>query len=253
MIVLQHLAIRAGGRVLAREIDFAAAAGECIAVVGPNGAGKTTLLRTLAGLIAPAAGSIQVDGHDIAQLGTARAQHVAFIASDESVFEALRVHEVVANGRYPYHSWWDWREHESDRDAVTAALRSVGMADFHDRFFSTLSSGEQQRVWLAMALAQQTSTLLLDEPTSHLDVRVAYEILERLHMMRDEGKTVICVMHDLNQALAFSDRLCVLGDDGYLGMYSPAQALQAHVLDRAFGVELQSISNEQGRAFIVPR
>lgn len=253
MIEAHGLAIRAGGRILAREIDFAAGAGECIAVVGPNGAGKTTLLRTLAGLLAPASGSISVDGEDIGHLGTARAQHVAFIASDESVFETLRVHEVVATGRYPYHAWWDWREHERDRDAVMAALRSVGMTDFHDRLFATLSSGEQQRVWLAMALAQQTSTLLLDEPTSHLDVRVASEILALLHTMRDEGKSVICVMHDLNQALAFAGRLLVLGEDGYLGVYSPERALQARVLDQAFGIELQSATGLAGRTFIFPR
>src|SRR5581483_5894466 len=118
-----------------------------------------------------------------------RALRVALVAGDDVLLDALRVRDVVAIGRFPHHRWWQWTEREADRTAVDRALEAVGIAPFAERFFATLSSGERQRVWIALGLAQETPVLLLDEPTSHLDVRVAHYILALLRSLADEGKT----------------------------------------------------------------
>ena len=136
-----------------------------------------------------------------------RALRVAFVTSDEVLPDALRVRDVVAIGRFPHHRWWQWREDVLDGESVEAALEAVGIGRLADRLFSTLSSGERQRVWIALGLAQATPVLLLDEPTSHLDVRVAHEILGLLRKLARSGKTIACVLHDLNDAAAYADRI----------------------------------------------
>ncbi|MBV8433458.1 MAG: ABC transporter ATP-binding protein [Candidatus Eremiobacteraeota bacterium] len=247
MIGLESVALDVGGRRLLDGIDGSIASGEFVAIVGPNGAGKTTLLRAIAGLHPPAAGRITVNGRDVSTMAPLRrALAIAMVTSDDVLFEALRVRDVAAIGRFPHHRWWQWRERPEDDDAVSSALHSLGLDAFAERFVWTLSTGERQRVWIAAGLAQATPVLLLDEPTSHLDLRVAHEILSLLRAQTRTGKTVACVMHDVNDAAAYADRIALLGDGRLAAFDVPDRVLASDVLEQTYGVAMQRLTLPDG-------
>lgn len=254
MIALRGVTLEVGGRVLLEGIDARFEPGEFAAVLGPNGVGKTTLMRTIAGLHPAANGSVEIDGADVAHLRAAqRALRVAFVTSDEVLPDALRVRDVVAIGRFPHHRWWQWREDVLDGESVEAALEAVGIGRLADRLFSTLSSGERQRVWIALGLAQATPVLLLDEPTSHLDVRVAHEILGLLRDLARSGKTIACVLHDLNDAAAYADRILLLGGGRLLCAGSPDEVLGSDLLEKAYEVAIERVRLGDGRLRVFGR
>jgi iron complex transport system ATP-binding protein len=254
MIAAEHLSLIAGERVLLRDVAFHIEQGEFVAVLGPNGAGKTTLLRTLAGVRVPDAGKIILDRRDVAQLNAAeRARLIAHITSDDLFIDQLRVRDVVAMGRYAHHRWWQWHEEPGDESAIGDAIESVGMAGFAQRRFDTLSSGERQRIWIALGLAQAAPLLLLDEPTSHLDIHVAHDILALLRAQARSGKTVVCVLHDLNEAAEFSDRLLLIGDGHLLAFDTPESVLQSRVIERAYGIEMEIVRTPSDALRVFPR
>ena len=157
------------------------------------------------------------------------------------MLDALCARDVVAIGRFPYHRWWQWRSRADDDTAINGALEAVGMRCFAQRPFSQLSSGERQRVWIALGLAQETPTFLLDEPTSHLDVRVAHEILELLRRLARTGKTIVCALHDLNEAAAYADRIALLGDGGMLAVAPTETLLNDPRVERVYGIAMERI------------
>ena len=254
MIELRDARLDVGGRVLLDGLDATFAPGELTAILGRNGAGKTTLLRAIAGLHAPAAGSIRIGGADVTALAPVeRALRVALVAGDDVLLDALRVRDVVAVGRFPHHRWWQWQERPADCDAVERALELVGIGDFSERSFATLSSGERQRVWIALGLAQQTPVLLLDEPTSHLDVRVAHDILALLRRLADGGKSVVCALHDLNEAAAYADRVALLGDGRLLCAGEPDAVLSGDLPERTYGIAMERVRLADGRLRLFTR
>lgn len=247
MIDAERLTLRVGERVLFRDASFRVRDGEFVAVLGANGAGKTTLLRTLAGVRAADGGSVRAGGRDICTLRPAeRARLIAHIAADELFIDRLTVRDVVAMGRYAHHQWWQWREEDCDESAVREALSAVGMDAFAGRRFDTLSSGERQRIWIALALAQDARLLLLDEPTSHLDVRVAREILELLMRQAHSGRSVICVLHDVNEAVEFADRILLIGCGRVLAFDEPERAATPELLYEAYGVRMERLRTASG-------
>ncbi|MBC5814953.1 MAG: ABC transporter ATP-binding protein [Candidatus Eremiobacteraeota bacterium] len=253
MIAASQLALRIANRVLLENMNFSVTSGEFIAVLGPNGVGKTTFLRAIAGMHDIAGGSLSIEGRAIGSLTISeRARTIAFMVSDDAPVDAMPVRAAVASGRYAYHRWWEWRETEKDATVIAQALADVHMSEFSARRFDTLSSGERQRVWLALGLAQEAPLLLLDEPTSHLDVRVAHEILQLLRQLAHSGKTVICVLHDMNEALEFADRLMILSDRSILAFDTPAAIVQNGVLDRAYGIKLEAVRSATGALRVFP-
>lgn len=253
MIAVRNLELRVGGKPLLADMSFEIGSGEFVAILGRNGAGKTTLLRALAGLHPPERGSVALNSRAIAAFAPAeRSRAIAFVTSDDIFADRLTVREVVAAGRYPHHRWWQWTQEPRDAAAIAAALAAVELQSFADREFATLSSGERQRVWIALAIAQEAPLLFLDEPTSHLDLRAAQHILKLLHEQVKAGKTVVCVLHDPNEAAAYADRAMLLAGGSILAFEGTERALSPALLEQAYGLKMESVVNPAGVRRIFP-
>lgn len=241
-VSLRGARITVGKRTLFERLDLDMLPGEFWAVVGPNGVGKTTLLRTIAGLQRLGSGDVLVDGTQLGRLTPrARAGYVALLTSETGAPSGMSVRDVVATGRFASRAWWGWNERADDHAAAQEALARVGLAELADRPCETLSSGERQRAWLALALAQRARTILLDEPTSHLDVRFAREILSLLRNIAAAGTTIVAVLHDLNEAATFADRVALFGERSLLSAGPPRSALLPDALQRAYGIAFEAV------------
>ncbi|HYZ16857.1 MAG TPA: ABC transporter ATP-binding protein [Candidatus Acidoferrum sp.] len=248
-LALERIAIARGGRTLLREIDLELHSG-VVALLGPNGVGKTTLLRTMAGVLAPAAGTITLDGVDVRTLEPrARARRIALVEPTEPVLAALRVEDAVGAARFPHHRWFEWEPNAADREAIDEALARTALDGYREREIGTLSAGERQRVWIALAIAQRAGVVLLDEPTSHLDLRASVETLHLTRELAAAGALVVMVVHALEEAAAFADRIVVLGDGGVIADGAPSDALRSDVIERAYGVTIAVERGPDGLAF----
>jgi len=224
------------GAVL-RDVDLCVQKGEMVGLIGPNGAGKTTLIRLISGILDARQGDIQLDGMDTKKLKRSTiAREVAVVPQQFNVPFAYKVEEVVMLGRTPFMKpWHDFSA--KDRDVVVRTMDTVGIGRLARRCFSELSGGERQKVVLAMALAQETALLLLDEPTAHLDISHQVEILELLADMNEKGRlTIIAAMHDLNLASAYFRRLVLLKDGAVIADGSPGQVLTSSTIASAYSV-----------------
>ena len=253
MIEIRHLDLSIGTRRLVGDISVTIDRGEFVALLGPNGVGKTTFLRSLCGLHPVPPSRVFLDGDDVTTISIHdRAHKIAYLATDDLFDEALLVRDVIASGRYAHRVWWRWDESPDDRAAIEAAMDAVRMAPFAGRRFATLSSGERQRVWIAMALAQEAPILLLDEPTGHLDVRVADAILALLRERARAGTTILCAIHDLNEAAAFADRMLLFGCEKMLACMPPDDLFASSHLEAAYGIPMHPIALPDGRLRVFP-
>ncbi|HLX59267.1 MAG TPA: ABC transporter ATP-binding protein, partial [Ktedonobacteraceae bacterium] len=221
------------------DVHFQVRAGEMVGLLGPNGSGKTTLLRLVSGALRPQEGAVVLDGRDARAWGRRElARRVAVVPQEMHVPFAFSVEELVSLGRTPYQHLLGSNTREDQR-IVGGALQAADIGGLARRIFNELSGGEQQRVIVAMALAQQPTLLLLDEPTSHLDIKYQIELLELVQQLnRETGVTVIAAMHDLNLAARYFPRL-VLFQRGIVADATPAEVLEPHLLQRVYGVKVQ--------------
>jgi iron complex transport system ATP-binding protein len=235
-------------------VTFEARQHELIAILGPNASGKSTLLGLLAGLHAPLAGRIALDGTEIGKLDArARAQRIALVQQESELLFPLRVWEYVLQGRYPYGRRLRF---ESQEDCLMAgnALAQVGADALRDRWMDQLSGGEKQRVILARALAQQPLLLLLDEPTQHLDIGGKVELLRRLRKLAAERRyTVLVVTHELDLAAEFSDRIVLLHKGKCLRAGTPAEVYDRATLEEVFDAPLEVEMRANGRPRVTLR
>ncbi|NJL83627.1 MAG: ABC transporter ATP-binding protein [Chloroflexaceae bacterium] len=219
------------------DLDFTLPAGKITALVGPNGCGKSTLLRGLARLHKPHRGAVYLDGISILERSTkAVAKRLGLLPQSAIAPEGLTVRQLVAQGRYPHQSWWQqWSS--QDETEVETALEITGMRELGDRLVDTLSGGQRQRAWIAMVLAQNTDILLLDEPTTFLDLAHQIEILDLLHdLNRRQGRTIALVQHDLNQACRYADYLAVMKNGHLYAQGTPAQVMTETMVQEVFGI-----------------
>ncbi|MBV8151127.1 MAG: ABC transporter ATP-binding protein [Candidatus Eremiobacteraeota bacterium] len=249
-LVVRDVRLHVAGRLLLDRVSFDAQRGECVAIIGANGAGKTTLLRAIAGLWPATGGDIMLDANPLPkQRARERARRVALVTADEALFDGMTVREAVAAGRYAHHPWWDWHASLADESAIDGALDSVGLEGLAMQSMGTLSTGERGRAWMALALAQDAELLLLDEPTSHLDVRYAIEALELLRRVVSRGRIAVVALHSLEEAAEFADRVVVLGERTMLAFGRPRDVLDEPTLARAYGVTLDVVVAGGGLLF----
>lgn len=229
---------RAGRCLLVDGVTLSLEPGRFVGLVGPNGAGKSTLIRLLAGLITPSAGKVYLEGRDLGRLDPEqRARAVARVPQSPPRSLDFTALEVALMGRYAHSP--GWRDREEDRAAAREALAAAGAGHLADRVFCTLSGGEQQRVIIARALAQDTRVLLLDEPTANLDLRYQLEVMDTVRRLAHTRRlAVLAAIHDLSLAARFADELLLLHQGRLVAAGSPDQVLHPGVLRRVFGVEV---------------
>jgi iron complex transport system ATP-binding protein len=241
-------------RVVVRDLDLQLTDGSFTAIVGPNGCGKSTLLRALGRLLRPVSGRVLLDGRAIARTPTREVARVLGLLPQTPLApEGLTVGDLVARGRHPHQSWLrQWSR--DDEAAVAEALTWTDMADLADRPVDQLSGGQRQRAWISMALAQGTDLLLLDEPTTYLDLSHQIDVLElvaRLHAER--GRTVVVVLHDLNLAARYAQRLVAMDDGALVASGTPEEVLTERLLADVFDLEARIVPDPvAGTPMVVP-
>ena len=240
--------------LIVEQLEIAIPTGKITILVGPNGCGKSTLLKGLGRLLAPREGVVYLDGKAIAEQSTkAIARQLGILPQGPVAPEGLTVRELVAQGRYPYQTWLQqWSE--ADERAVERALATTEMTELGDRPLDNLSGGQRQRAWIAMTLAQDTDILLLDEPTTFLDLAHQIEVLDLLYdLNQSQGRTIVMVLHDLNQACRYADCLIALRDGKVYAQGTPDRVVTEEIVREVFGIDSRIVSDPvTGTAMCVP-
>ncbi|AUH68869.1 ABC transporter ATP-binding protein [Gordonia sp. PS3] len=250
----ERLSVGYDGTTIIDGLDVTIPTGRVTTIVGPNGCGKSTLLRTLSRLLSPSAGVVILDGKDIAtQKPKQVARTLGLLPQNPIAPDGLTVADLVSRGRHPHQSWYRQWSRE-DEVAVAEAMELTSTTELADRAVDSLSGGQRQRVWIAMTLAQQTDLVLLDEPTTYLDLAHAVDVLDLVDELRTEhGKTVVMVLHDLNLAARYSDSLVVMRSGEIVAEGSPNDVLTPELLAAAFGLESQIVTDPiGGTPMVVP-
>lgn len=232
-----------GGATILKGVDLNISGSKVVGVIGPNGSGKSTLLRCIYRVLKPSAGAVFLDGRPMQQIPVREsAQKIAVVAQHNFYNFEFSVEEVVLMGRSPYKKALE-RDNAEDYRIVRHALDQVGMGAFAERSFSTLSGGEQQRVILARALAQQTPCLILDEPTNHLDITYQLELMD---IVQGLGRTVVAAIHDLNIAAMYCTRLFVMEKGQLVASGTPEEVLTPELIRQVYGVKAKVFRDEAG-------
>jgi iron complex transport system ATP-binding protein len=243
-----------GGDPVVRDLTLEIQDGRVTTIVGPNGCGKSTLLRTLARLLTPTGGQVLLDGRPIAEVPTREvSRRLALLPQSPVAPDGLLVRDLVGRGRHPHQRWFrQWSP--DDEQVVEAALRMTDTWDLRDRAIDQLSGGQRQRAWVAMTLAQDTDLVLLDEPTTFLDLAHQVEVLELVSRLnRERGRTVAMVLHDLNLAARYSDLVVVMKDGAVVTQGSPREVFSVGLLAEVFGLVADVLDDPRtGLPVVVP-
>jgi len=236
-LAAERLSLTYGGTAIVEGLDFAVPDRAFTALVGPNGSGKSTILRALAGLLAPRNGTVLLDGRSIAHRPAREtARRIGILSQGPAAPEGLTVLDLVRQGRYPHRSLFG-RWSSADEDACAQALQMTGTEALRDRLLDSLSGGQRQRAWIAMALAQETDILLLDEPTTFLDLAHQIELMDLIASLVDErGTTVVAVLHDLNQAARYAGHMVLLKAGRIVAAGEPQHVMTARTIEHVFDV-----------------
>jgi iron complex transport system ATP-binding protein len=248
---VENLTFAYDGRPVLQGITLDVRAGEFLALIGPNGSGKTTLLRAISGVLPVTAGAVYVQvvdrgAHLVSELSAQElARSLAAVEQETYVAFDFTVREIVALGRLPHLNKLQAFS-ASDQRRVDEVMQRVGITQFAERSVQSLSSGERQRVFIAMALAQEPKVLLLDEPTAHLDLRYQLEIMELVRGLVDRGLAVIAAVHDLNLAARYSDRVAVLSQGRVVNCGPPQEMLTSELIEEVWGVKVELVHGPDG-------
>ncbi|AER83238.1 iron-enterobactin transporter ATP-binding component [Escherichia coli str. 'clone D i14'] len=250
----EQLTLGYGKYTVAENLTVEIPDGHFTAIIGPNGCGKSTLLRTLSRLMTPAHGHVWLDGEHIQHYASKEvARRIGLLAQNATTPGDITVQELVARGRYPHQPLFTrWRK--EDEDAVTKAMQATGITHLADQSVDTLSGGQRQRAWIAMVLAQETAIMLLDEPTTWLDISHQIDLLELLsELNREKGYTLAAVLHDLNQACRYASHLIALREGKIVAQGAPKEIVTAELIERIYGLRCMIIDDPvAGTPLVVP-
>jgi len=240
--------------VIARDLSVAIPEHEFTVVIGPNACGKSTLLKALSRLIAPRAGAVTLDGRDVGAYGAKEfARALALLPQSSQAPSGITVGDLVARGRFPHQRFLrQWSV--ADEEAVGRAMAATGVDDLADRLMDELSGGQRQRAWLAMVLAQETGALVLDEPTTFLDIAHQIEVLELCERLHAEGdRTIVAVLHDLNQAARYGTHVIAMREGEVVAQGRPEDVITESLVADVFGVRASVVpSPDHGAPLVVP-
>jgi ABC-type cobalamin/Fe3+-siderophores transport system ATPase subunit len=242
-------------KTISEHLDLDVPQGRFTAIIGPNACGKSTLLRALSRLLKPAKGEVLLDGRDInSRPAREVARRLGLLPQSSIAPDGISVAELVARGRFPHQKLIrQWTA--EDEAAVVAAMAATGVTDLSGELVDTLSGGQRQRVWVAMVLAQQTPIVLLDEPTTFLDIAHQIELLELcVRLNREQGTTMVAVLHDLNQASRYADHIVVMKAGRIVEQGEPRSVITAELIEEVFGLGCRIIDDpETGTPLVIPR
>ena len=235
MITVSDLRVSYDGTEVLHGIDASFPDGKITAIIGPNGCGKSTTLRSLVRMAPQISGRIMLDDQDLSLLSPQElARRIAYLPQSRSVPD-ITVERLVLHGRFPYLSF-PRRYRREDRETVDRALETVGLKNLRARRMENLSGGQRQKAYFAMVLAQDTDVILMDEPTTFLDIKNQFELLDRARLLADAGKTVVMILHDFESMLRYADHVILISDGRVLKCGSAKEVLRSDELIKAFGV-----------------
>ncbi|GBO50763.1 Fe(3+) dicitrate ABC transporter ATP-binding protein FecE [Pectobacterium versatile] len=238
-LTTQNLTAGYGDKRILDGLSLSLPAGKITALLGPNGCGKSTLLKCFAKLLTPESGTIQLNGKPLSAFSARQlSRHLALLPQQHLTPEGITVRDMVAYGRSPWLSLWG-RLSPDDRQRVQLAMEKTHIVDLADKRLTDLSGGQRQRAFLAMLLAQDTPVVLLDEPTTYLDINHQVELMKLLRELNQAGKTVVTVLHDLNQASRYCDHLVMLADGRVMAEGSPHEVMKPELLQRVFSIDAE--------------
>jgi|SRR5690625_754852 len=239
----EDITIQYGDRTISQNLSVKIPQQSFTVIVGPNACGKSTLLRALSKLIKPSVGHVLLDGKNITSYKSKEvARKLGLLPQSSTAPDGITVANLVAHGRYPYQSlvkqWTD-----ADEDAVLSAMQVTNTSGLSNRFVDELSGGQRQRVWVAMVLAQQTPLLLLDEPTTFLDIAHQIELLELFKDLNQQGNTLVAVLHDLNHAARYANHMIAMKDGQIVARGDPREIVTEQLVEKVFGLKCTIIED----------
>ena len=246
MLEFRHVNISCGTASILKDISVEFKQGEITTIIGPNGCGKTTLLQSLNGSSKVTSGSILLDDLDyLAMPLKERARRLSFLPQVRTIIPALPVRTLVEHGRFPYLGFAR-KKSARDIEVVEDAMRFTHVDNYATQYCDTLSGGIRQRAFFAMTLAQDCDYIVLDEPTTYLDIKGQRQFMDMVLSLKEQGKTIILVLHDLAQALRISDTLVIMQDRKIAATGTPEECLGQHIIEDVFDVHLKSFSDDDG-------
>ena len=238
-ISTHNLSVDYHDKAIVKQVNLSIPEGKIIALLGPNGCGKSTLLKAMARILSPMEGHVQWQGKNLHSMASKKlAQQLALLPQTQPIPEGIKVKDLVAYGRSPYTGFWG-RLNKQDQQIIDSVMHETGITELADQLVSELSGGQRQRVWLAMTLAQDTPYLLLDEPTTYMDLSHQVELMHLLRKLNKQGKTIITVLHDINQAARYCDHLIVMKQGSIITQGSPESVLTQTLLKDVFSLNAQ--------------
>lgn len=250
----KNLVLGYGNRTVINSIDIGIRKSEIVTIIGANGSGKSTILKAMSRNLKPFAGMVFLEGKPIFNMKSNQvAKKLVILPQNPKIPTDFTVREIVGFGRFPYQKWTA-RKNSKDNEAIDWAIEVTGIEKLQKRTMDKLSGGEKQRVWLGMALAQEPEILLLDEPTTYLDISFQFQVLELVRKLNQQfGLTVVMVLHDLNQAIRYSDRIIVLKDGQILEDGPPASIAEEGILEKVFRIKVRVFNDDKNNyPWIIP-